>query len=217
MFDAWTGNGTIFTIPFYRFWDDDYKDIIYDGDIKQLFPNVPEFTEQMRDEIKEHFYYRQIAEETPQKFLHHLHQTIRLSSERWARLIATETALRPDDAIYNYDMIESESGNTSSSTTTHDENKTSGADTSYTSDTPDGAVSDIETYMSGAGHNVSNGTGESDGTGSATGTYGRTLTRKGNIGVMTSAQIMGGYRDATEWSAWRVIFAELESLFLGVF
>lgn len=108
LIQPWTGNNTNFTIPFYRFWDPDWADVIYDGPIKTLYPpNVEDFTQQMQDEIKEHFYYRQIGDESPQKFLRHFQQTIRLRAHLWKRLIDTETALRPDDAIYNYDMQES--------------------------------------------------------------------------------------------------------------
>ena len=34
---------------------------------------------------------------------------------------------------------------------------------------------------------------------------------------MTSAAIVGGYRDAINFDAYKIIFAELEPLFLGVF
>lgn len=205
----WTNNGTDFTIPFYYFFDETYKDIVFNDEFTSVFPDSPYLTDQMKNEIKEHFYYRQIGDETPARFLRHFHQTVRTSAVRWARLIESETALRPDDAIYNYDMREeahyTTSGESKSSST--------GESTSFTSDTPDDNIEDIENYMSAAGKTKNNSGDTSEGTSEGT----NVLTRKGNIGVMTSAQIIGGYRDATEWSAWRVIFEELEKHFLGVF
>ena len=118
---------------------------------------------------------------------------------QWEKLIQSEQALRDDDAIYNYDLTE---------TGTYS-NSGEGQNDNYVSDTPDGSVqpSDIETYMSSAGRTKSDTAGEGE----------HELTRKGNIGVMTSAQILGGYREAVNFDAYKVIFAELEPLFLGVF
>ena len=79
------------------------------------------------------------------------------------------------------------------------------------SDTPDGSLGDIENYMSAGSKNsdVSTGNSKGDSTGSVD------LRRYGNIGVMTAAQILGGYREAMDYDAYQVIFAELSPLFLG--
>lgn len=220
---VWTDNGTTITIPFNWFWDTQYKPIIYPtgAPFQELFPDLPDLTEKMKQEIMGHFYYRQISDENPQRFLRHFQQTCRLNCARWQRLIDTETALRPDDAIYNYDLTEE--GNSSSrtvgSSSGNGNSTNTGGGTSWQSDTPDGSVDDIERYMSAANKEVSNATSTTtDNTeGQSETTITNKLTRKGNIGVMTSAQIIGGYRDATEWSAWDVIFNDLERHFLGVF
>lgn len=117
--------------------------------------------------------------------------------------------MRPDDAIYNYDLHETseyESENTS-------ESETTSTDEQFTSDTPDGSLSDIENYMSAGGRGSSTGTGTSTGSGSGS----SSMRRYGNIGVMTSAQILGGYREATDFDAYTFIFRDLEYLFIGVF
>lgn len=252
----WTDNGTDFTIPFYYFFKDEYKDIVYpaDADYKEPFPNyidcrleenfqrknkddVYASYERIKEEIVANFSYRQISDESPQRFLCHFHSTIRQNLVRWIRLLYSEIQLRPDDAIYNYDMTEtstfenvgSSSGSSKHSSDNQSTDTSSGSSTStgFVSDTPDGSVSDVETYMSEANKNVTsdnrNGTnksigsasGESTERGQASGES--TLKRKGNIGVMTSAQIIGGYRNATSWSAWDVIFGDIEKHFLGVF
>ena len=86
-----------------------------------------------------------------------------------------------------------------------------GTRTGYNSETPEGATSDIESYMSAANKSVDSNND------SATSNGEQTVTRKGNIGVMTSAQILGGYRAAVNWCALEeVIFPELEKLFVMI-
>ena len=212
-FNEWTGNGTEFTIAFNLFWDENYENIIYDGDIKTLFPVCPDLTPDMQAAIKDHFWYRQIGEETPQKFLRHFQRIILDRAYSWKKLIESEKALRDDDMIYNYDLTEDAEGHrTDAGTAT---NSGSNTGTGFISDTPDGNIADIENYMSQSNKNVSNSTGNSSTIGNSDSSS--HLRRVGNIGVMTSAQIMGGYREATEWSAYNVMYAELEKCFLGVF
>ena len=222
----------------YGFWEliDETSDVWYLIDrtkYPHLFPdNVAALSEDMKDNIREHFYNRQIGFSSPQDFMRHFHRLIKERANTWARLIATETALRSDDMIYNYDMEEHatderEGSNTSS--TTHTPNLTIASTSSDTStskrmDTPDAITSDIDSYMSEAGKDTSSTTSSQSqtGTDTTTGTGGysdgteRTLTRKGNIGVMTAAQILGGYREAQMWDAYSaVIFPEINMLMLN--
>lgn len=154
---------------------------------------------EMIEQISEHFFEYNITIAPPWYWVRRFHSVIRRHLWQWEKLIESEQRLRDDDAIYNYDLNESGTY----------ENTGSGQADSYVSDTPDGSIqpSDIETYMSNAGRNKN----ETEGSGE------HTLRRYGNIGVMTSAQIMGGYREAVDYDAYRVIFAELEPLFIGVF
>lgn len=212
--DIWTGNGTEYTIAFHRFWDADYAEDLYNGDITTLYPeDVPDFTDEMKKAIEEHFYYRQIADETPQRFLRHFQNTIRTRAYNWKKLLESEKALRDDDMIYNYDLTETASGTREDASQTGSQGAST--NTNYMSDTPDGNVEDIENYMSEAGKSTADSNAVSSSSGTA-----RTasqLRRYGNIGVMTAAQIAGGYRQAMEWSAYNVIYADLEKHFLGVF
>ena len=67
------------------------------------------------------------------------------------------------------------------------------------------------------GTNTTRQTGTSTTTGQSSSTDNNThhLRRFGNIGVMTSAQILGGYRDAQSYDAYAaIIFPECEQLFL---
>lgn len=170
-----------------------------------LFPTEMNDAEQyphgseMIEHITEHFFEYQITISPPWYWVRRFHATIKKHLYQWEKLIQSEQALRDDDAIYNYDLTES--GTYS--------NTGEGQNDNYVSDTPDGSIqpSDIETYMSSAGRTKTGTTGEGE----------HELTRKGNIGVMTSAQILGGYREAVNFDAYKIIFAELEPLFLGVF
>ena len=176
-----------------------------------LFPAVMDDLEhyphgaEMVENITEHFFEYQITIVPPWYWVRRFHAVIKRHLYKWEKLIQSEQALRDEDAIYNYDL--NESGTYSNSGT--------GQADSYVSDTPDGRIqpSDIETYMSNAGRNKNENTGEGE----------HTLRRYGNIGVMTSAQILGGvggtpgYREAINFDAYKIIFAELEPLFLGVF
>ena len=65
--------------------------------------------------------------------------------------------------------------------------------------------------MSAANKNVDSNNDSASSTGE------QTVTRQGNIGVMTSAQILGGYRTAVNWCALEeVIFPAIEKLFIMI-
>lgn len=170
-----------------------------------LFPTEMNDAEQyphgseMIEHITEHFFEYQITIAPPWYWVRRFHATIKKHLYQWEKLIQSEQALRDDDAIYNYDLTETGSYS----------NSGEGQNDNFVSDTPDGSIqpSDIESYMSSAGRTKSDTAGEGE----------HELTRKGNIGVMTSAQILGGYREAVNFDAYKIIFAELEPLFLGVF
>lgn len=117
----------------------------------------------------------------------------------------------------------------------------------YESDTPENSVDDIEHYMSTASNNQTENEGKTTQTDDRTidettkgkntnttnttqtinrtigndsgekGSGANTLRRVGNIGVMTSAQVLEGWRAGIYYDAFKVIFNDLESLFLGVF
>lgn len=209
----WTGNGSDFTLEFNKFWDEQYEELIYDGDIKTLFPVCPDLTPEMQSGIKDHFWYRQIGEETPQKFLRHFQRIILERAYSWKKLIESMRALRDDDMIYNYDLNEASSGERTDQSASVSSGENSAHN--FVSDTPDNYVSDIENYMSEASKNNADSSGQSSSTGHTVSSA--TLRRYGNIGVMTVDQVLNGYRKATEWNAFDVIYADLEKCFLGVY
>ena len=193
-------------LPFFRFFDE--KDpVIYppDGVYKTLFPADWHLSAVIKEQIKTNFANYFTNSSNPQYWLGRFHALIRREQDKWQKLITSEDALRPDDAIYNYDLRETTSYQTSG------QSQSGGTRTGYNSETPEGATSDIESYMSAANKSVDSNND------SATSSGEQTVTRQGNIGVMTSAQILGGYRAAVNWCALEeVIFPELEKMFVMI-
>lgn len=193
-------------LPFFRFFDES-DTVIYPptGLYKTLWPTNCTLSDDVKEQIKVNFtnYFTNSA--NPQYWLGRFHALITREQDKWQKLLTSEDALRPDDAIYNYDMQETTSYETSG------QSQSGGTRTGYNSETPEGATSDIETYMSAANKSVDSNND------TATNSGNQTVTRKGNIGVMTSAQILGGYRTAVNWCALEeVIFPEIEKLFVMI-
>ena len=228
---------TQYTLPFYKFFDET-DGFIYpsDAEFKTLFP--ANYNAIIQEAIKQEFYYKQVGSYIPQRFLRRFHRLLNERKDAWEKLLESESLIEPDDARGNYDMTETRqvdsqstnhgtstyTGNTSSNSETNTSD-TSGA-TAWQSDTPDGSVDDIETYMSTANKNAANSTGHatanntvetndtSESNGNASGNMTETRVRKGNIGVTSFATIMEGYRRTVSWCVFdQVIFPEVDKLF----
>ena len=193
-------------LPFFRFFDES-DPVIYPTNAvyKTLWPTGCILTAEVKEQIKVNFTNYFTNSGNPQYWLGRFHALIRREQDKWQKLLDSENALRPDDAIYNYDMTET----TNYSTT--GQSASGSTRTGYNSETPEGATSDIETYMSAANKSVDSNND------SATSSGEQTVIRKGNIGAMTAAQVIGGYRAAVNWCALEeVIFPDLEKLFVMI-
>lgn len=229
-----------YTLPFYKFLDET-DPYIYPEEcqFKTLFP--ANYNEVIKAAISEEFYYRQVGQSVPQKFLRRFHRLLNERQSAWVKLVESESVVTPEQATKNYDMYEERSQNlssknqgTSESTANSTNNdtvtsKTSSNATAWVSDTPDGSVSDIETYMSSANKNdnssndestsigTNTNTGSSSSTGSSSGELSENIHRYGNIGVTTFEKILEGYRKSAAWCAFdEVIFPEVDKLFYGL-
>lgn len=172
-----------------------------------LFP--ADFPEEIAAQIKSEFQDYDIALSPPWRWVERFHLTIERHLYQWEKLLASERYLRDEDGIYNYDLNETSTYNGKSAS--DNRNQTNGQQ--YVSDTPDGSLNDISQYMSSGSRDQNTGRSE----GASVNESKSTMRRYGNIGVMTSAQILGGYRDAIDFDAFRLIFRDLESLFIGSF
>ena len=193
-------------LPFFKFFDR-HDPVIYPNGARYnwLWPDNCILNGFIQDQIMDNFANYFVNSSDPQYWIGRFQLLILREQDKWQKLLTSEDALRPDDAIYNYDLSETTSYQTSGNS------QAGGTRTGYNSETPEGATSDIETYMSAANKSVDSNND------SATSSGEQTVTRKGNIGVMTSAQILGGYRTAVNWCALEeVIFPELEKLFVMI-
>lgn len=220
-------------------WDFEYPSY-YKGDQKSAF----------EQKVLDHFWTRQIGQETVGRFLLYFRRTVReimpYYIQRYESVdLMKDPEIRPLD---NYNMIEeyeSERSDTStgsssvtgksSNTDTESVNGSTGG-LSVRSDTPqeallipvgtDGNVqltyaSEVEqtrglnkTDRESGSETDTESTSEDTSTGS--GTEKHTLTRRGNIGVTTYAQLLEGYRQTFLNIDMEVIEA-LDSCFLGVY
>ena len=193
-------------LPFFRFFDES-DTVIYPptGVYKTLWPTNCALSDEVKEQIKVNFCNYFTNSGSPQYWLSRFHALINREQDKWQKLLDSENALRPDDAIYNYDLTEK------TNYTTAGQSESGSTRTGYNSETPEGSTSDIEQYMSAANKNVDSNNDSASSTGE------QTVTRQGNIGVMTSAQILGGYRDAVNWCALEeVIFPAVEKLFIMI-
>ena len=221
-----------YTLPLYMFLDEN-NTFIYppDCEFKTLFPDS--YHEGIKVAITQEFYYRQVGQYIPQKFLRRFHRLLNERQEAWIKLIDSEEIVKPDQATRNYDITEERAqhvdsenhGNASSNNKTTTSDSASSETTSWVSDTPDGSVSDIETYMSSANKNHSSSESNGDSTtngssqseGSSSGDLTENIRRYGNIGVTTFEKIIEGYRNSAVWCAFeQVIFPEVNKLFFAL-
>lgn len=131
----------------------------------------------------EHFYYREIGFETPERFKHKLKAKLDLIMPYYAQLYKTEWNRLDKDMMNSKDLTE---------TTTH-ELKSSGTSTASS----DGKMSNLSDGVSQADLSTNFLTGvnqgESNGTSSTTLTETTTFNSKGDIGIQTPAYAI------TEW------------------
>lgn len=193
-------------LPFFRFFDRN-DTVIYPKGARYnwFWPENCVLNGFIQDQIMDNFANYFVNSANPQYWIGRFQLLVLREQDKWQKLLDSENALRPDDAIYNYDLRETTSYQTSG------QSASGSTRTGYNSETPEGSTADIETYMSAANKNVDSNNDSASSTGE------QTVTRQGNIGVMTSAQILGGYRTAVNWCALEeVIFPELEKLFIMI-
>ena len=192
--------------------------------------------------IIDHYYFRQIGQETPQRFRHYLKCKLReimpyyIQRYESVALMAEGIKSGEINPLENYSMMEegtnSESANakrtgsgTTSMTGSGEVTNTKNGAQKF-SDTPQNNLSNLDNYLTNATVNdenehsqsseTKNGTQSETNTEESTGNGSHTLTRRGNIGVTTYAQMLEGYRQSFINVDMEII-EELNCLFLGVY
>lgn len=197
-----------------KIWDFDYPSY-YQGDAKKAF----------EQKVIDHYYFRQIGQETVGRFLHYFRAKVReimpLYIQRYKSVELFESI---DDPLRSYELTEEYERNTEN-TGSMNTSGTSSEDVSTDrerrhSDTPHGSISNIETYMSDATKETESvgNTGSSSANSESTDTGKETykLTRYGNIGVQPLGQELKVLRDSFINVDMEII-DELKDLFLKVY
>ena len=231
-------------------WNFDYPSY-YTGEEKKEFEK----------KVIDHYYFRQIGQETVGRFLHYFRSRIREIMPYYIRMYESVKLMDDlENPFDNVDVVETfeeettgqasgtSNGTQSGSQTTKQSGteSTSHNDTKTTTDnkehrfsnTPQGSISNLDSYMteaskdsdsssetvngSASGTSSSdtsvNSSGESSGTSSSesSGSTKHTLTRKGNQGVNTYAHDIMEYRQSLI-DVDMMIINNLQDLFLGVY
>ena len=187
----------------------------------------------LRKKIEDHYYFRQIGQETPARFLHYLHTRMREIMPYFVQLYEFEvTFKRVEDKLESYHLTETLEKKTTGtgSVSGSSEGTSSGTDTTNAnntkkfSNTPQGSIDNLDSYMTEA--TVDNGTatdtststasGSSSQTSNESGTEDYTLVRRGNIGVQPLGTEVKDIRSAFI-NIDMMIIKELEDLFLKVY
>lgn len=191
-------------------WAFDYPSY-YKGDEKTAFER----------KVIDHFYFRQIGQETVGRFLHYFRSKIREIMPYYIDLYSSVDLFKSiPDPLQSYDLTETfnKSGNSSSSTEGTSSQFDSVQNVRKYSDTPQGNISNIENHMSEATKedNTVNTEGSSSSSAEGSETEEYTLRRFGNIGVQPLGDEIKKLRDAYI-NIDMMIINELNDLFLKVY
>lgn len=214
-------------------WDFDYpvpaKKVSYNGKTA----DVPFNKEAFEQKIIDHYYFRQIGQETPGRWLHYFRTRIKEIMPYYVQLYEFEAKWRNiDDPLESYNLTETfeqehhDSGS-ASGTSSGTASRESSSDTNATrkfSNTPQGEISNLEKYMTEAtqdetasgesGSETSSGTSETSSENA--GAVSHTLTKRGNIGVQPLGSEVQNIREAFI-NIDSMIINELKDLFLQVY
>ena len=187
-------------------WDFDYPSF-YTGEAKKDFEN----------QVIEHFYFRQIGQETVGRFLHYFRSKIRDIMPYYIQLYESEKYMKDiDDPFATVDYTETfEQESTGVSQTENNGTRKENHLRKF-ANTPQGSIDNLDHYMTEATTETADDTDTSATTGEQSGTVKSTLTKKGAMGVTTFGHDMIEYRQSF-LNIDLMVINELNDLFLGVY
>lgn len=214
-------------------WDFEYpvpaSTVSYNGKTAK----VPFDKTAFEKKIIDHYYFRQIGQETVGRWLHYFRTRIKEIMPYYVQLYEFEAKwFNVDDPLESYNLTEtfeqehSDSGS-ASGTASGTASRESSGDSSSTrkfSNTPQGSISNLERYMTEAtqeelatGENTSeSSSGTSENTSENSGMVSHTLTKRGNIGVQPLGTEVNNIREAFI-NIDMMVINELKDLFLQVY
>ena len=189
-----------------KVWDFDYPSF-YQGEEKTAF----------EQKVLDHFWFRQIGQETPGRFLHMFRSKVRDIMPYYIELYKSAKAFSEDpNPLESYNLEETFIQDTQSSGRASSESESNGENTRKFSDTPQGNISNLEKFLTEATQEGSEGSEKSSGSSENTGKVTHTLIRKGNIGVQSLGEEYVKNRKAII-NVDLMIIEELNDLFLKVY
>lgn len=203
-----------------------YSDVIWNFTCPWYYTGANQTA--FQNKVLDHFRFRQIGFETPGRFIFEFQKKFKEIMPYYIKMYhSVEMMDAIEDPLENYSMIEESSSTESSSASgtdakTHNETQNSGARVRKHLDTPQGRIANLtDGYMSYADREeavVDSNSGMDNATTSTEveSEASTTLTRHGNIGVTTYAQMLEGYRN-TFINTDMMIIDELDELFLQTF
>ena len=199
-----------------------YSDAIWDFDCGWYYSGDEQ--KAFEDKVIDHFRFRQIGFETPGRFIFEFRKKFKEIMPYYVQMYhSAELMDAIEDPLENYSMIEearSSGSSNSSGSGTNSTTQNVGKRTHKHLDTPQGRIANMtDGYMSNAdtddpATDTESGTESSQS--QASSNVETHLTRHGNIGVTTYAQMLEGYRQ-TFLNIDMMIIDEIDELFLQTF
>ena len=179
-------------------WDFEYP-TFYQGEEKKAFER----------KVIDHYYFRQIGQETVGRFLHCFRSRIRDIMPYYIQLYESEKYMKEiEDPFATVDYKETFESQHSGA-----DNRTTKEDREHRfSNTPQGNISNLDSYMTEASRDDTTNTDTLE----TSGTTKHTLTKKGAMGVTTFGHDMIEYRQSF-LNIDLMVINELNDLFLGVY
>ena len=194
---------------------------------------VPFDKEAFEQKIIDHYRFRQIGQETVGRWLHYFRTRIREIMPYYVQLYEFEAKwFNVDDPLESYNLVETfeesshRTGTQTSSGSSENTSESSGSSDKENrfSDTPQGSIENLDSYLTTAtkDNETSTGTATVSGSDSSessaedTGNTSHTLTRRGNIGVQPLGGEVKNIRDAFI-NIDLMVINELKDLFLQVY
>lgn len=198
-------------------WDFDYPvpadTVHYNGKTAK----VPFDKKAFEQKILDHYRFRQIGQETVGRWLHYFRTRIREIMPYYVQLYEFEAKwFNVDDPLESYNLVETYQGNTSGSGTVSMTGNSESSGSNRFSDTPQGSIDNLDSYLTNATKTSTTGTDNSETGTTSSGTDSHTMTRRGNIGVQPLGGEVRNIREAFI-NIDLMVINELKDLFLQVY
>ncbi len=222
-------------------WNFDYPVPVDTVEYNGKTAKVPFDKAAFEQKIIDHYYFRQIGQETVGRWLHYFRTRIKEIMPYYVQLYEFEAKwFNVDDPLESYNLketFESTSSGSGTQTTSGTSESTAATTTEKSStveherrfsNTPQGSIDNLDNYLTeGTRENTSNsesgedsstvsGSDSSESSSESTGNTSHTLTRKGNIGVQPLGGEVQNIREAFI-NIDQMVINELKDLFLQVY